>query len=55
MPPEAVRVAGSPQTTVLLFGVPEFSVTTIAAVGLAFTVIVTEAVAEQDPSVTVTV
>ena len=54
-PPEAVSVADAPlQMIPSLFATPEVSVTTMAAVGSGFTVMVVEAVAVQ-PSALVTV
>ena len=47
VPPLAVSVAGEPLQSVPSFGVPEVSVTEIAAVGRGLTVIVVVAVAVQ--------
>ena len=47
VPPLAVSVAEAPIQTVSSFGVPEVSVTVIAAVGRGLTVIVDVAVAVQ--------
>ena len=47
VPPLAVSVAEAPEQTVPSFGVPEVSVTEIAAVGRGLTVMVVVAVAVQ--------